>query len=355
MSKVTNNIYRRKDGRFEGRIYQKSSHKYRSVYAKTYSEVVEKLNSISEAAPFESRSSHLLFSAVLKDWLDSRVGIKPTSVENYRSKITKHILPYFRRKAFSSLKASDLEKFKIKKLSEGLSESYVAGMVVIIKSASKYASVMHNCGDPFRNVSLPKVHKSTARLLTSEEQAVFTKACMRVGLAGIGCFLALFAGLRIGEVCGLKWENIDLKAAVLSVRYNVQRVTDAKGKSRIMLLTPKTDTSVRDIPLPDFIIRILKKYRQSGEIFVVSGTDKPTEPRSLTNHFKSILKDCGLPPVKFHSLRHCFATNFLRQCGDVKSLSEILGHSNVTVTLSIYVHSSMEQKMACMEKLAALL
>ena len=355
MSKVNANIYHRKDGRYEGRIYQNSSHSYRSVYAHSYEEAIEKLINISEGDVSPAKASSLLFSRVLKEWLSTRVGIKSTSLSSYRSVIDKQIIPYYKRKAFSSLKPADLEKFKMDKLSEGLSESYVAKMVVIIKSAVKYAAVMHNCADPFSDVPLPKIHRKPAKLLSSEEQTIFIKACMKSGLTGLGCFLSLFLGLRIGEICGLKWENIDLNAGILSVRFNVQRVADEHGRSKVIVLSPKTDSSIRDIPLPSFVVKLLKKHRQAGNTFVISGSEKPVEPRTLTNHFKAILKKAGLPSVKFHSLRHAFATNFLRQSGDIKSLSEILGHANVNVTLSIYVHSSMEQKMLCMEKLSVLL
>lgn len=355
MSKDNANIYQRKDGRYEGRIYQNNTRRYRSVYARSYEEAMEKIISLSEEDKFPAKSRALLLSSVLKEWLSTRIGIKSTSLSSYRSVIEKQIIPYYKRKTFGSLKPADLERFKMDKLSEGFSEGYVAKMVVIIKSAAEYASVMYNCTDPFRNVSLPKIHKKPAKLLSSEEQKVFVKACMKSGLSGLGCFLSLFLGLRIGEVCGLKWENIDLNAGTLSVRFNVQRVSDEHGRSKVIIQTPKTDTSIRDIPIPSFVIKLLRKHRQADNTFLISGSEKPVEPRTLTNHFKAILKKEGLPSVKFHSLRHSFATNFLRQSGDIKSLSEILGHANVNITLSIYVHSSMEQKMLCMEKMSALL
>ena len=355
MSKITNNIYARKDGRYEGRLYQEGTHKYRSVYAKTYEEVSLKLQGIIESGSTSTRTRRLLFNDIVNKWLDFRSDIKLTSLSSYKCKIHTHILPYFRRKDFPSLTAADLEKFKAQKISEGLSEKYVADMVVIIKSASKYAAQMYSYPDPFSMVSLPKVHKAQPRLLSSEEQEVFVRACMKGGLPGLGCFLSLFLGLRLGEVCGLKWENIDLPAALLRVRYNVQRVPLGNRKSKICVLTPKTDTSIRDIPLPRAIVNILKKYKQNGDVFVVSGTSEPLEPRALSYRFKIILQKAGLPSIKFHSLRHSFATNFIRHTGDVRSLSELLGHSSVNITLQIYVHSSMEQKLACMEKLAALL
>lgn len=349
------NIYQRKDGRWEGRIYSKGSHKYRSVYASTYEKVREKLDKMQETEDIYTAFDNLTIADVMSLWLNSRSDIKPTSLASYRFKVEDQINPYFKDIPYISLKAADLEKFKQAKLSAGLSDNYVASMVVIIKSAAKYAAQIYECPDPFSRVSAPKIHKKVTRLLSKDKQTVFVQTCLRSGLSGLGCLLSLFLGLRIGEVCGLKWENIDLKTNILCVRNNVQRVAYEDGTSSVMVLPPKTDTSIRDIPLPKFIAALLGNYQKSGEIFVVSGTAVPIEPRAFTYQFKAILKDAGLPSVKFHSLRHAFATNFLRQTGDVKSLSEILGHSDAAITLRIYVHSSMEQKMAGMEKMAALL
>ena len=355
MPKKGNNIYKRKDGRWEGRLYNSSSRKYRSVYGSSYSQVRQKLAELAQNEAKPSAAARLTISEILDNWLDARADIKPSSLYSYQSKIKRHILPYFKKRSYGKLTASDLEKFKTAKLAEGFSEKYVADMVMMIKSATKYSAKNYGYADPFAYVSLPKVHKTESKLLNKDEQVRFISACRDSGLAGLGCFLSLFAGLRIGEICALKWENITPSCDMLSVRATVQRMSDESGKSRVMLLPPKTDTSYRDIPMPGFIAEVLKKYRQDDDVFIVSGTSKPVEPRTLTNRFKAILQKAQLPAVKFHSLRHAFATNFLRQTGDIKSLSEILGHANVSITLRIYVHSSYEQKLACMEKLEKLL
>ena len=348
-------IYQRKDGRWEGRIYSKGEHKYRSVYAPTYEQAKDKLELIEAGEANQKNDKDLTLAGVIELWLASRSQIKPTSLASYRNKIENHILPYLKNIPYTELTAADLEQFKINKLSEGFSSSYVSTMVVIIKSASKYVSQMYDCQDPFITVKSPKIHKKPAKLLSADQQTKFAQACLRSGLPGLGCFMSLFLGLRIGEICGLKWENIDFTTSTLSVRNNVQRVTYEDGTSSVIVLPPKTYTSVRDIPLPQFVVDVLRKYQRSGNIFVITGKKKPTEPRAFTYHFKAILKKAGLPSVKYHSLRHAFASNFLRQTGDVKSLSEILGHSNAEITLKVYVHTSMEQKMSGMEKMAALL
>ena len=349
------NIYQRRDGRWEGRIYKSGTHKYRSVYAPTYEQAREKMAMLKASESISAQNRYLTLGDVIDLWLESRGNIKPTSLACYHSKITEHILPFFENIPYTSLTPADLERFKTAKLSAGFSDNYIASMVVIIKSASKYAAQMYGCCDPFALVAAPKIHKKAVRLLSSEEQKSFTQTCLGSGFKGLGCFLSLYLGLRIGEVCGLKWENIDLTASILSVHSNAQRVVDENGESRVMILTPKTDTSIRDIPIPGFVADVLRKYVRAGKKFVLSGTTEPIEPRAYTSYFKALQKKAGVKSINYHSLRHCFATNFLRQTGDVKSLSEILGHANAATTLRIYVHSSMEQKMSGMEKMAALL
>ena len=159
----------------------------------------------------------------------------------------------------------------------------------------------------------------------------------------IAIFLCLFTGLRVGELCGLKWEDIDFDNAVLSVKRTVQRVSK-NGKSQVIIETPKSRTSVRIVPIPDFVLNVLKNYRKCGDFYIVAGKSKPTEPRTMQNRFKSILKLCSIRNVNFHLLRHTYATVCIEKGFDPKTLSELLGHADASITLNRYVHSSMQMK-----------
>ena len=114
-----------------------------------------------------------------------------------------------------------------------------------------------------------------------------------------------------------------------------------------MITAPKSDTSIREISLPAFILNELCQVRKNDSDYIISGSEKVVEPRCFTNRYKSVLKKAGVPSKKFHSLRHTFATNALQQGFDVKILSEILGHSGANVTMRVYLHTSMERKTAC--------
>lgn len=156
-----------------------------------------------------------------------------------------------------------------------------------------------------------------------------------------------------GELCALQWKDIDLEKRILTVNKTIQRIQTSSSEKKTMLVitAPKSQGSVREIPLPECIVDILKQYRENNALFVLSASKKPVEPRTLQYRFAKILNNADLPSVHFHSLRHAFATNCVAAGFDVKTLSEILGHSSVELTLNRYVHSSMDRKRAFMDML----
>lgn len=178
-------------------------------------------------------------------------------------------------------------------------------------------------------------------------------------LKDAGILLSLFTGLRIGELCALKWEQIHLQEGELSVVSTLQRLQDlsfqGENKTRIIISRPKSSCSERTIPLPDFLISYLTPFQEQESAFFLTGeAGKYVEPRSLANHFKKTLSRVSVRQVNFHTLRHTFATRCVETGFDIKSLSEILGHSTVNITLNRYVHPSVELKRSCMEKLETL-
>ena len=173
----------------------------------------------------------------------------------------------------------------------------------------------------------------------------------------IGILLSLYTGMRIGEVCALSWEDVDLDDNIIFVRHTVSRVKSNSGKRKTELILdePKTRSSKREIPIPLYLTDVLKRYREnSHSTFVISNYDGFSDPRTYDIKFHSILKECGINSVNYHTLRHTFATRCVEAGVDIKTLSEILGHANVSVTLNTYVHSSMDLKRKQIEKLSAL-
>lgn len=171
---------------------------------------------------------------------------------------------------------------------------------------------------------------------------------------GVGINLSMYMGLRIGEVCALQWKDIDLEKRILTVSKTIQRVQCRTGakRTKLIITEPKSESSKRTIPIPDCLLSVLRENKADGDIYVVSGKRKPVEPRTVQYRFAKTLHNADLPSFHYHSLRHLFATRCVELGFDVKTLSEILGHSSVEVTLNRYIHSDMDHKRTCMSLLS---
>ena len=194
---------------------------------------------------------------------------------------------------------------------------------------------------------MPKGKAKEKSLLGKAEQTMLNNyLTSNPNASNVGILLSATTGIRIGELCALKWGNIDLEKRTLTIKNTVQRIKSIDGSTatKLIITLPKSNSSVRKIPLPDFIIPILRNLKGNNDYYILSGTRAIIEPRTMQYRFKHILSDLNLPNVSFHSLRHGFATTCIALGFDVKTLSEILGHSSVEITLNRYVHSSMERK-----------
>ena len=236
----------------------------------------------------------------------------------------------------------------------GLSNRYIADILIEMKSIYKYAVRKYHIVNPLDGITMPKVKKPEIQLLDEKEQKKLQEYLFQnPSRSNICIALTMATGLRIGELCGLQWANIDLKKRILTVNKTVQRIRKrgSNSKTEVILTEPKSESSKRSIPIPEFLIPYLEKFQGEADEFLLSGKKTPTEPRALQYRFAKILKNGKLPSVHFHALRHMFASKCIKLGFDVKTLSEILGHSNVEITLNRYVHSSFEQKSAYMSRI----
>ena len=170
----------------------------------------------------------------------------------------------------------------------------------------------------------------------------------------LGILVCLFTGIRIGEICALKWDDISFTEKHIKIQRTMQRIQcdEDERKTKIIITTPKSKCSLRTIPLPDIVIERIEKDFQNREGYVLTGQkDIFVEPRTMQNHFKRVLEECKIRNVNYHVLRHTFATRCIELGFDIKSLSEILGHASVNITMNRYVHPSMELKRENMNKL----
>lgn len=202
----------------------------------------------------------------------------------------------------------------------------------------------------------PKTEIRSIKILTPYEQKKLEQELIiDMDCTKLGILISLYAGLRIGEICALKWENIDLNNQVICIRSTIARVLDDSKKSILIIDKPKTKSSTRDIPIASLLLPYLYEMnKKRSSDFVVSDRSDFISPRTYEYRYHKILKKSGLPPINYHALRHSFATRCIEVGVDVKSLSEMLGHSNVSITLNTYVHSSMDLKRSQIEKLSTL-
>lgn len=345
------NIYKRKDGRFEGRIQlgrgKDGKRKYHPFFGKTREDVEQKMADYRRQQVSKDGTSVTL-SEIFVDWKRKiSFRLKESTLANYDMKAYKHLFPYFNKKSLSEITAEDIYVFIEEKLAAGLSKRYVSDILTLLKSLFKFAVRKLHIANPMDDIDFKREKTPKIRILDAAEEARLGEFLHKnPSRTALGIILCKSTGLRIGELCSLCWEDIDLEKRILTVMHTIQRIQVKNGskKTKIVILEPKSESSKRSIPIPDFLIEILKKYQGKGMEFVLSGTEKPVEPRTMQNRFARILKNAKLPSVHFHALRHMFATQCIRLGFDTKTLSELLGHSSVEITMNLYVHSSFDRK-----------
>lgn len=368
MSKRGENIHKRKDGRWECRYLTATENgkKYVYIYGKTYAEVKNKRLAYACGAQTKavySSTDRIIMAEIFDNWLDmERASLKRSTAANYSNIIEKHLKPEFGSISCDKLTADGINRYTCIRLNDGdnvLSPKYMHDILTVLKSAVRYASENYKCGCSVKDIAMPKLIKSNIDVLDVHEQKLLSEYLMKDSdCSKLGVMLCLHTGLRIGEICALKWENIDLKNGSIEVKNTVYRMKNIKGggpKTILTVDTAKTAASVRMIPLNSFILTILKGMgTHMPDEYFLTGTKTLIEPRTYQYRFKKYLKEAGIERVNFHTLRHTFATNCVRAGCDVKSLSEILGHSSVKITLEKYVHTTLESKRNELEKLVPL-
>lgn len=373
MSKKGENIYKRKDGRWEGRyirLYDENGKaKYGYVYGKNYSDVkqrlLEKKAYSGSQADMASKCS-ALYSEVLDAWLQStRINIKESTYARYSHLIDTHIRSQLGKYQISKISTQLIEGFIENLLccgrvdnNGGLSAKTVTDILTIVKSTIDYArynNLVVSCN--LSKLTIKKKDKEMRVLCQSEQDNLIRVLMADMDLYKFGVLLSLYTGIRIGELCALQWEDLSITNSTLKVRKTMQRIQEtnigASSKTKIIITEPKSDCSIRDIPLPSFLVEIARQFRDHPKAYILSGEQgKYIEPRTMQNRFKTYVKESGISDANFHSLRHTFATRCVEVGFELKSLSEVLGHSNVNITLNRYVHSSFELKYSNMNKLA---
>lgn len=294
----------------------------------------------------------------------TKIHLKGATYLKYYNLIQKHILPELGDLYIEQINSVLLAEFMSRKLTVGrldnkggLSVSYVKSIMVIITEIIKFSIDEGYCPPVKTKFHMPRNEKNQLCVLDKETQLFLENYIIsNLTETNFGILLSLNTGMRIGEICALKWSDIDLDNAILYVNSTVSRIKCEEGSrsvSQLVIDKPKTKSSIREIPLVSRILEpLMILYKQRNSEYVISSGASFVSPRTFEYRFHTVLKKCGIPSVNFHALRHTFATRCIEYGVDVKSLSEILGHANVSITLNTYVHSSIERKRALMEKIA---
>lgn len=374
MPRKGENIFKRKDGRWEGRYIKSRSLTgkaiYGYVYAKTYRETKRKLAEATisggKSVVSAGNSSVELFETAALEWFEAiNPSVKESTSNKYKNLLKLYILPEIGTFPITGISQDLIENYcntlmlsgGIKKT--GLSPKTISDILSVIRSILHYCVGKRKIGScDTLTIQLKQRPKEMRVLSRREQERLCRYLYSNLDGANIGILMCLFTGIRIGEICALRWEDISLTDHTIHVHQTLQRIQDRTGrerKTKVVITEPKSACSVRTIPIPNELLNVIVSYQATTAGYFLTNSDsKRIEPRTMQNRFKKALEKSDIDPVNYHTLRHTFATRCIELGFDVKSLSEILGHASVNITMNRYVHPSMELKKENMQRLSSL-
>ena len=299
------------------------------------------------------------FSQVASLWkADKRQYVKPSSYAAYLQHLNKHILPHFGD--CERITEEEIQGFANRQLAHGLALKTVKDSILILKMIHRYGERMGVWPHLDFRIHYPtsaQEPKALPVLSVSQQQRLIRYLKDHFSFRNLGLLICLHSGLRIGEICGLQWKDLDVTAGVIHVRKTVSRIwiCDENERSYILSIgSPKTSASVRDIPITKSLTEIIRPLRKvvNPEFYVISNEAEPLEPRYYREYYSKVLDKLGIPPVRFHALRHSFATRCIESKCDYKTVSAILGHASISTTLDLYVHPDYTEKKKCIDRMA---
>lgn len=296
----------------------------------------------------------ILFKEVATQWIEAkRKLVKRSTFCAYNLILHTHLLPLFGDNAQTT--EAEAQKMVIDKLNAGLARKTVRDILATLKAIVRYGVKHYGWSPVTWEIEYPT--ETTVKKLPVLTMANHRKLMKHISESptaqNIGVLMALCTGMRIGEVCALKWADVDLQSRVITVRSTTGRIYDYEKKATERLLTsPKTRTSNREIPICRELLTALRAIRKAapGALHVVGCGETAKEPRTYREYFARLLTRLNIPKIVFHGLRHTFATRCIECQCDYKTVSTILGHSNVSTTLNLYVHPNIDQKKRCIDK-----
>ena len=354
-------IYHRKDGLWEARYIKKidmsGKKQYSSVYGHTYREAKQKRQEVLDNAllsPQPTPLRQITVADLAEEWMQINGDrLKPSTIQRYHGCLKNHINPLFGPVAVTQLTTVSIHQLAQDRLAAGLAPQSVNALLTLLHSILKYGYRQYRL--PMPDIIYLSCERKEMRVLSVQEQGKLTNYLLQdLDIWKLGVLVALYTGLRIGELCALSWE--DVQPDRIRVRRTVQRLKKVDNTGTALFVgSPKTKTSSRIIPIPAFLKELISDFRGKNQpemYFLTQSTQDIPDPRIMQYRFQHYQREAGIDKASFHALRHTFATRCVEAGFEIKSLSEILGHSNVQTTLNKYVHSSFDLKKANMDLLS---
>lgn len=287
---------------------------------------------------------------------DKRPYVKQSTFAAYMLILENHILPFFGE--YEELSEKTVQAFVLEKIDVGLSVKSIKDILIVLKMVMKYG-VKHEWMNYYEwEIKYPTAtsSKDIEVLTIANHKKILDYIQKNFTFRNLGIYVCLSTGLRIGEICALKWEDIDTNSGTINVQRTIERIYIIEGDKKhteLVMNTPKTKNSYREIPMSKELLTLIKPLKKvvNGSFFVLTNEEVPTEPRTYRNYYKQLMDKLEIPKIKFHGLRHSFATRCIESNCDYKTVSVLLGHSNITTTLNLYVHPNMDQKKKCIAKM----
>ena len=308
------------------------------------------------------KKKKILYKDWIYEWLiEKKEYIKESTYANYSNNVFNHIIPNLGNYYLNDINHKIIQDFLLnlsktgkKDGSGGLSEKTIKDITIIVKGSLKKAINEERMKHIVLSFNYPKSQQEKKiYILTNHEQNKITDYVLNnLSTRNIGILISLYSGIRIGELCALKWEDIDLKKGIIYIRKTIQRIyikDKYNNVSKVILTPPKTKNANREIPVNKNFLEILKKVKANKEDYILTGNKEYIEPRTYRKYFNKVLDKININHFNFHSLRHTFATNCISLGVDYKTVSELLGHANVNITLNLYVHPRLSQKKKCID------
>ena len=297
------------------------------------------------------------FKKVVELWqADKHQYVKKSTFAAYSLLITNHLLPAFAGNA--DIREEDVQQFVFAKLDEGLSQKSVKDILIVLKMVLRFGVKYNLIAHRQIDIRFPteRERQEVEVLSRANQRKIMEFVKSNFTFQNLGIYICLSAGLRIGELCALTWDDIDVEQGVIYVNKTIQRIYYVGGierRTEVIIDTPKSKNSIREIPMTRDLLRLVKPLKKvvNGSFYVLTNSSAPTEPRTYRNYYKRLMKQLDIPALKFHGLRHSFATRCIESNCDYKTVSVLLGHSNISTTLNLYVHPNMEQKKRCVEQM----